>query len=188
MTVAAGLVLASGSPQRRAILAQLGLAFEVVVPAVAERADGPAGEIAVHNAALKASAVEGGLVVAADTVVTLDGRVYGKPRDRTEAEAFLRALAGRTHDVVSGVAVRHGDGPVATGAAWTAVRFRDLDGALLRWYLDSDEWRGRAGGYAIQGRGAALVAGIEGDYLNVVGLPLAALLDLAPDLLRGARA
>ena len=186
--MAAGLVLASGSPQRRAILAQLGLEFDVVVPEVAEREDGPAGEVAVHNAALKARAVGGELVIGADTVVALDGRVHGKPRDRAEAEETLRTLAGRTHDVVSGVAVRRGRGPVATAAAWTAVRFRVRDDDLLRWYLDSGEWRGRAGGYAIQGRGAALVAGIEGDYLNVVGLPLAALLDLVPDLLPRAPA
>lgn len=178
----AGLVLASASPQRRAILAQLGLEFEVVAPEVEERSDGPAGEIAVHNAALKAAAVDGELVIAADTVVALDGRVYGKPRDEAEAERFLRALAGRAHDVVSGVAVRRGGGAVATAAAWTVVRFRALDEALLDWYLATGEWRGRAGGYAIQGRGAALVDGIEGDYLNVVGLPLAALLELVPDL------
>jgi septum formation protein len=114
----------------------------------------------------------------------LDGRTYGKPRDEREAEAVLGALAGREHDVWSGLALRS-EGEVREAAVRTLVRFRTLDRALLGWYLESGEWRERAGGYAIQGRGAALVEAVEGDFWNVVGLPVPALLDLAPELLAG---
>ena len=111
----------------------------------------------------------------------LGREIYGKPADRAEAEATLRTLAGRRHTVISGVCVID-DGRPRTAAASTTVVFRGLDERLLAWYLASGEWRGRAGGYAIQGRGAALVAAIEGDYLNVVGLPVTTLLDLVPEL------
>lgn len=122
-------------------------------------------------------------VVGVDTVVVLDGVVYGKPADATEARTTLERLAGRTHEVVSGVAVVEA-GEVRTASATTRVSFRAVDAATLDWYLATEEWRERAGGYAIQGRGAALVAGIEGDYLNVVGLPVTALLDLLPGILQ----
>ncbi|MGO9754457.1 MAG: Maf family protein [Solirubrobacteraceae bacterium] len=180
------LILASQSPQRRAILEQLGVQFEVVVPDVEELASGPPHELAIENAHRKAAAVAaerpGSLVLGVDTIVALGSTVYGKPADRAQARAFLRALAGRRHAVISGVCVidRERD---RTAAASTAVSFRAFDHAELEWYLDSEEWRGRAGGYAIQGRGAALVAGIDGDYLNVVGLPVPTLLELMPGLL-----
>jgi septum formation protein len=136
-------------------------------------------EVARENARRKAQAVGGERVLAVDTVVALDGRIYGKPRDEDEARATLLALEGRTHEVISGVSwqgrVEH---------ATTRVTMRT---GLVDWYVPHCEWQDRAGGYAIQGKGAALVSGIEGDYLNVVGLPLAALLDLAPDLLEPAR-
>jgi len=121
-------------------------------------------------------------VVGVDTVVVLDGVVYGKPGDEAEARATLERLSGRVHEVISGIAVVDGGG-VRTAHATTRVRFRDLDAATLDWYLATEEWRERAGGYAIQGRGAVLVAGIEGDYLNVVGLPVPALLELLPGIL-----
>jgi septum formation protein len=107
-----------------------------------------------------------------DTVVALDGRIYGKPGDAAQARAGLAALSGRTHTVFSGIVLgrRH-------AVAATQVTFRRLED-LIEWYVGTGEWRDRAGGYAIQGRGAALVRGIEGDYANVVGLPVAALLDL----------
>jgi septum formation protein len=175
------LILASRSPQRRAILEQVGVDFEVVVPDVEERGEGEPGAVVVENALRKARAVAGELVLGCDTEVTLDGRVYGKPRDQAEAERFLRELSGREHHVVSGLALIE-DGVAATAASWTGVTFRELDEPTLRWYLDSGEWRERAGGYAIQARGAALVERIDGDYLNVVGLPLASLLELKPSL------
>jgi septum formation protein len=152
--------------------------FEVRPADVEEIEDGDAREVALENARRKAAAVEGELVLAVDTMVSLDGRIYGKPAGEAEAGETLRALAGRTHEVVSGLVV--GDREVV---AVTEVVFRDLGEDWIAWYVQSGEWRDRAGGYAIQGRGAALVREIRGDYLNVVGLPVAALLDLAPELL-----
>jgi septum formation protein len=158
----------------------------VVVSGAEELEAGPPEEVALENAYRKAHRVAEARadepVLGVDTVVALGPRLYGKPADRAEAEATLRALAGRPHRVVSGVCVIEG-GRQRTAAAATTVHFRPLDEALLAWYLDSQEWHGRAGGYAIQGRGGALVAGIEGDYLNVVGLPVGTLLDLLPGLL-----
>jgi septum formation protein len=179
------LVLASRSPQRRAILEQLGVEFSVQVPDIEELEAGPPHEVALENAFRKASAIAvegGGLVLGVDTVVSLGARLYGKPQDAEEAKATLSALAGRRHAVISGVCLIE-DGQVRSAAAQTGVLFRALDEGLIDWYLASGEWRERAGGYAIQGRGAALVAGIEGDFLNVVGLPVATLLELAPGLL-----
>jgi septum formation protein len=194
------VILASGSPQRRAILEQLGVEFTVVVSGVEELEQGPAEEVALENARRKgraALAATGPLassqaeqqvsssdetVLGVDTVVALEDRLYGKPADRAQAAATLRALAARTHRVVSGICLIE-DGRERTAAAVTEVGFRPLGDAAIDWYLDTGEWRGRAGGYAIQGRGAALVESIRGDYLNVVGLPVAALLDLMPSLL-----
>ena len=123
-------------------------------------------------------------VVGVDTVVVLDGVIYGKPANAGAARSTLERLSGRVHEVVSGIAVVE-EGETRTASAITRVSFRDLDSATLDWYLATEEWRERAGGYAIQGRGAALVAGIEGDYLNVVGLPVPALLELLPGILHG---
>ncbi len=147
---------------------------------------GPAEAVALENARRKAGSVADrhpdALVLGVDTVVSLDGRLYGKPADRGEAESTLRALAGRQHQVVSGICLM-GRGQARQAAVTTSVSFRGLDEGLLAWYLDSEEWRGRAGAYAIQGRGAVLVASIHGDYLNVVGLPVNALLSLEPGLI-----
>ncbi len=178
-------MLASRSPQRRTILEQLGVEFSVQVPDIEELEAGPPHEVALENAFRKASAIAvdgAGLVLGVDTVVSLGARLYGKPQNAEEAKATLSALAGRRHAVISGVCLIE-DGQVRSAAAQTGVQFRALDEGLIDWYLASGEWRERAGGYAIQGRGAALVAGIEGDFLNVVGLPVATLLELAPGLL-----
>ncbi len=181
------LVLASRSPQRRAILEQVGVEVEVLPADVEELADGDPRTVAARNARRKAHAVAariGGerVVVGCDTLVALDGRIYGKPADEAGAGAALAALSGRVHEVVSGLCVLEG-GAERAALAVTRVRFRRLEERLVRWYLATGEWRERAGGYAVQGRGAVLVAGIEGDYLNVVGLPLATLLELLPELL-----
>jgi septum formation protein len=180
------LILASGSPQRKAILEQLGVDFRVEVPNVEEIATGEPRWIVAQNALRKARAVAaaGERVLGADTAVVLDGRTLGKPADEAEAELFLRRLSGRTHEVMTGIALREG-GDERTDVAVTRVRFRRLERPELDWYLATGEWAGRAGAYAIQGRGAALVEEIEGDYWNVVGLPVPALLRLAPDLLAG---
>ncbi len=180
------LILASRSPQRRAILERLGVAFSVVVPDIEELQEGPPHEVAIENAYRKAAAVAqdhpDARVLGVDTIVALGSRLYGKPADRQEAAGTLLALNGRRHSVISGVCVLEQDRS-RTAAATTAVSFRAFDDTTLNWYLDSEEWRERAGGYAIQGRGMALVAAIEGDYTNVVGLPVPTLLELDPGLM-----
>jgi septum formation protein len=188
MTGAAGhLILASASPQRRAILEQLGVPFEVCPADVEEETAGDPRAVALENARRKALAVPGGLVLGADTDVALDGEVLGKPRDAAHARELLARLAGRRHEVVGGIALAEGGSLVASDIVVTVVEFRALDDAALDWYVATGEWEGRAGGYAIQGRGAALVAGVYGDYLNVVGLPVARLLELRPGLLPGTQ-
>jgi septum formation protein len=181
MSPAPPLLLASTSPQRRAILAQLGLPFDVRAPEYEETGEDP-----LDHAAGKARSVEGGdrPVLGVDTVVVCEGRVLGKPGNATEAEAMLEALSGRAHEVVSGLCLRT--------PAWeevhretTVVRFRPLTARDLAAYVATGEWEGRAGGYAIQGLGAALVERIEGDYLNVVGLPGALLVRLLAERFPG---
>jgi septum formation protein len=170
------IVLASTSPQRRAILEQLGIPFEVVEPRYEERGSDP-----VEHAAGKARSVapEAGdqPVLGVDTIVVCQGQVLGKPTDAAEALATLECLSGKTHEVVSGLCL--------LTPAWdelrrevTRVSFRPLTPRDLSAYVSSGEWQHRAGAYAIQGRGAALVERIEGDYLNVVGLPGALLVRL----------
>jgi septum formation protein len=186
----ARLVLASASPQRRAILQSLGLDFTVRATHVDELQRGDPAQVALHNALQKAraasaqadAAAAGEVVLGCDTVVWLGGKIYGKPGGEREARATLRALSGNTHTVISAVAVL-GAGESRTAVARTAVTFRWLGDELLDWYLARGEWRDRAGGYAIQGAGAALVRSVDGDFQNVVGLPLASLLDIYPQLL-----
>jgi septum formation protein len=184
------LVLASGSPQRRTILGDLGLDFEVRASDVAEEDEGAPRVVASENALRKALAVADAagpgadhVVLGCDTLVATELEIWGKPPNEDAARETLRRLSGRTHEVVSGLAlVQAGDVRAATEI--TKVTFRELDDATIDWYLSTGEWEGRAGGYAIQGRGAVLVKRIEGDYLNVVGLPVAALLELWPGLMR----
>ena len=185
------LVLASGSPQRRAMLARLGVPFTVRTPGIDELEQGPPEQVALENARRKARAVQRPgsheLVLGCDTVVVLNGTIYGKPAGEQDARETLGALSGATHEVLSGlVLLRPGSGlqdAERTAVARTAVSFRALEPGLLDWYLATGEWRGRAGGYGIQGAGAALVRAVSGDYENVVGLPLASLLDIYPQLL-----
>jgi septum formation protein len=184
------LLLASTSPQRRAILTQLGIPFDEVAPRYEEH-DPPNGDAArlVRDHALgKARSVadEAGdrPVLGVDTTVVLDGRIYAKPKHAGDAERMLDELSGRTHAVISGLAL--------VTPAWqhveeatTLVTFRLLTPRDLAWYIGFGEWEGRAGGYAIQGLGAALVDRIEGDYLNVVGLPTALLVRLLAEKFPG---
>jgi nucleoside triphosphate pyrophosphatase len=173
---AAPLLLASRSPQRRAILEQLGIPFDVVAPRYDEEPVQAvdAVELVRLHARAKAASVsdEAGdrPVLGVDTEVVLDGRIYGKPGDATAAETMLEALGGRTHVVVSGLCLVTPGWEMVDHAS-TGVTFRPLTARDLATYVATGEWRGRAGAYAIQGRGAALVDRIEGDYLNVVGLP-----------------
>lgn len=204
------LLLASTSPQRTAILRQLGIVHEVVVPDYEEddRHDADPVELVREHALGKARsmwATRGGggtadgtaggtgpsrggagvLVLGVDTTVALDGRIYAKPADRADAAAMLGALQGRTHEVVSGLCLI-GAGFEELHHDVTRVTFRPLTPAQIDAYLDAQEWEGRAGAYAIQGRGAAVVERIEGDYLNVVGLPAALLVRLLAERLPGA--
>jgi septum formation protein len=170
------LILASQSPQRRAILEQLRIPFEVVIPDYEERGDDPL-EHAQGKARSVAGEAEERPVLGVDTVVVCDSRVLGKPTDAGEAEEMLETLAGRTHEVVSGLCLLT-PGWQELHTETTRVTFRPLTPRDIATYLATHEWGNRAGAYAIQGFGASLVERIEGDYLNVVGLPAALLIRL----------
>ncbi|MCW3015340.1 MAG: maf protein [Solirubrobacterales bacterium] len=182
------LVLASASPQRRAILEQLGVPFEVRPADVQEATEGHPESVARDNALLKATVVAqrsaGRTVLGVDTLVTVDEKIFGKPPTPEAAAAMLLRLQGREHAVFSGIAVCDAEGGVPRALVErTVVRVAPLSPAAVAAYVATGEWQGRAGGYAIQGRGAAIVDGIDGDYLNVVGLPVPALRKLLPGLL-----
>ncbi len=182
----ANLVLASRSPQRVAILKQLGVAFTVRPTDVEETSVGAPAAVALANARAKAAALpaaEGETVLGVDTLVALGQEIFGKPADGSAAAITLDHLQGAVHTVVSGLVIRCGD-DVREAVAVTHVTFRPLTAEQIAAYVAVGEWQGRAGGYAIQERGAALVRVIDGDYLNVVGLPVATLLDIAPELNR----
>jgi septum formation protein len=188
--------LASRSPQRKALLEALGLSFKVIVSEVEESSEGDPRQVVVENALAKARAVagrrrQGTLIIGGDTEVVIDGSALGQPADAREARWCLEALSGREHEVVGGLALlgpeRDKDGfRERSGVAVTRVRFAKLSGDLVDAYLACGEWEGRAGGYAVQGLGSALVEEIEGDVSNVIGLPVSLLASLAPELLRGA--
>ena len=184
------LLLASTSPQRRAILEQLAIPFDVVAPDYVENdpSEANAVELVREHARGKARSVAAQAgsrpVLAVDTAVSLAGRIYGKPASAEEAEGMLEELAGETHVVVSGLCLLTPGWEVVEHDS-TRVTFRDLTPRELAHNLAHGEWEGRAGGYAIQGRGAALVEEIEGDYLNVVGLPAALLVRLLAERFPG---
>jgi septum formation protein len=184
------ILLASTSPQRRAILEQLGLPFDVVDPKYAEEtpSEGDAVALVREHASKKARSVVDDAgdrpIIGVDTAVALGGRIFGKPADATEAEAMLEELGGKTHVVVSGLCVVTRGWEVVEHEA-TRVMFRALTPRDLAAYVATGEWEGRAGGYAVQGRGAGLVRRIEGDYLNVVGLPAALLIRILADRFAG---
>jgi septum formation protein len=177
------LVLASTSPQRRAILDQLAIPFEIVAPDFVEAPDGDP----LDHAAGKARSVDGAgrPVLGVDTVVVCGGRLIGKPRDAADAGRMLETLGGRTHEVVSGLCLRTPDWEELHSET-TTVTFRPLSAADVERYLAAGEWEGRAGAYAIQGLGASLVERIDGDYSNVVGLPAALLVRLLAARFPGA--
>jgi septum formation protein len=168
------------------LLEALGVRFVVRPPDFAEREIGDGEEVARHNAlgkALAVAAAAGEVVLGVDTVVSLGGRLWGKPEDPARARETLHALSGETHTVLSAIVLLGLAPEPRTATCSTEVSFRALDEATIDWYLRSEEWRERAGGYAIQGAGAALVASITGDWTNVVGLPVGTLLAAHPALL-----
>jgi septum formation protein len=177
-------VLASRSPQRSALLDLLGVSYRVVVSSHEEDVhDGDPVTTVEANARGKAAEVlervrlaSGELVLGVDTVVVLEGRVLGKAAGDDEARSYLADLAGRRHEVYSGLHLCDGEGSF-TGHAVTGVTFRPLAPADVDRYVACGEWRERAGAYAIQGVGSALVAAVDGDYFNVVGLPVPLLVD-----------
>jgi septum formation protein len=184
------LLLASTSPQRRAILHQLGIPFDVVAPRYVEHdpPDADPGQLVREHALGKARSVAADAddrpVLGVDTTVALDGRIYAKPADAGDAERMLEELSGRTHAVVSGLALVTPGWEYVEDEA-TLVTFRALTPRDLANYVASGEWHGRAGGYAIQGLGAGLVERVEGDYLNVVGLPASLLVRLLAERFAG---
>ena len=184
------LLLASRSPQRRAILEQLGIPFDVVEPRYEEHVPEivAATELVREHALGKARSVADQArdrpVLAVDTEVVLQGLIFGKPADATEAEQMLEELSGKTHVVMSGLCLLTPGWEVVEHEG-TRVTFRTLTPRDLAAYIETGEWEGRAGAYAIQGRGAALVRRIDGDYLNVVGLPAALLVRLLAERFAG---
>ncbi len=182
------LLLASASPRRAELLRIAGIPFVCEPSRAAELPVGtcPPETLVVENARRKASEVSarfpGRLTLGADTVVVLDGQTLGKPSDRADAARMLRALSGRTHEVMTGVCLTDGT-IVRTDLCVTRVHFRALDDDRVARYVASGECDDKAGAYGIQGRGSLLVEGIEGDYCNVVGLPLCRIDKMLDDFL-----
>lgn len=172
----AQLILASASPRRSEILSRITDEFTVVPSKVIEQAEGSPEEQVLTLAEMKARAVaidHCGLIIGADTIVVIDGRILGKPHSRKQGREMLTALSGRAHDVLTGLCVlRTDDDSLHKWCEKTRVRFRDLSEHEVERYLDTKEYVDKAGGYAIQGYAAALITGIEGDFFNVMGLPL----------------
>lgn len=172
------LILASSSPRRRDLLAGLGLRFAVrpvevdETPAPGEEARSYVLRLAAEKAAARVG--PGELVLAADTVVVLDGEILGKPADEAEARAMLARLAGREHTVMTGIALADGSDGARTAVEASRVRIAPMSAEEIAWYVATGETLDKAGSYAAQGIGAIFVAGIAGDYTNVVGLPLPA--------------
>jgi septum formation protein len=184
------LLLASTSPQRRAILRQLGIPFDAVAPNYEEHdpPEADAEELVTRHALEKARSVLSDAgdrpVLGVDTTVVLGGRIYAKAQDAGAAERMLEELSGQTHAVVSGLCLATRAWEVVSSVT-TRVTFRRLTPRDLAHYVAEREWEGRAGAYAIQGRGAALVERVEGDYLNVVGLPASLLVRLLAERFPG---
>jgi len=181
------LILASASPRRAALLSQIGVTYDVhpsdaVEPPYDTYANKPASEVTQELALLKASSVaqhyDNGLVIGADTLVALDGKLLGKPVDDAEASAMLTSLSNTRHEVVTGVAlIEASSGREHVWSETTQVYFRKLQNTEITAYIESGEPSDKAGAYGIQGRGAAFVRRIDGCYFNVVGLPLASLVE-----------
>jgi septum formation protein len=173
------LILASASPRRRDLLEQIGIVPAKIAPVdmdeTPQQNEKPL-QYVKRLAGAKASAAakkhKASQILAADTIVTAGGKILGKPSDKAEAEKFLKLLSGRRHRVITSVAVISPKGKLSQKTVTTIVSFKRLNHDEINWYLESDEWQGKAGAYAIQGKAGAFVKKINGSYTNVVGLPL----------------
>lgn len=185
-------ILASASPRRKELLEVMGIDFDTVVSDADEDSvprDIPpklyVQELALLKAAASAKTVlksKKSFIISADTVVTLDGEILGKPADVQDAQRMLASLSGRTHEVYTGYAVmRMSDGKTVCGSVCTEVKFKEIGGDVIDDYIASGEPMDKAGAYGIQGKGSVLIDSISGDYFNVVGLPLSALYDTLKD-------
>ena len=185
-------ILASGSPRRKELLELMGLEFKVIVSQADEDSVSKDLKPALYVqelALLKASATakevlrnKNAVIISADTIVTLDGQILGKPKDEDDAFNMLSKLLGREHEVYTGYCVmRISDGKAVCGKVRTKVKFKDLSDDKIRGYINSGEPMDKAGAYGIQGLGSLLIEKIDGDYFNVVGLPISALADTLED-------
>jgi len=182
----ATVVLASGSPQRLALVGKLGLEPTVVVPGVDESQlpDEPPDQYVRRVSLMKAEAIsddDGVVIIAADTIAVVDGLILGKPINGQRARSMLESLSGRWHQAVTGVSVRAGS-QTRCAVVVTEVEFVDLSHSTIAWYITTGEPFDKAGGYAIQGRGAAFVRRVRGSVSNVIGLPLAETADLLTEV------
>ena len=182
------LILASGSPRRRELLTQMGYSFEIQVPDVDENVDGHARDVVAILSRRKAEAVAAtraeGVVIASDTLVSLDGAALGKPRDAADAHRMLAALSGRTHEVFTGVTIIDAaSGRSATRAVRTGVRFRELDDEEIENYIATGEPMDKAGAYAIQGGAHGVVEGFDGSYETVIGFPVDDIREMLKDFI-----
>ncbi|MBQ9433661.1 MAG: septum formation inhibitor Maf [Synergistaceae bacterium] len=175
--MAVRIILASGSPRRRALLHDLGLTFEVYKPDVDEShsPDENPESLCARLSRLKAESgaqkFPDAVVIAADTIVVIDGHILGKPASREDALRMLKALRGREHEVLTGLSVCM-NRRVLTHVEHTTVKFRPLTDAEISAYVSTGECDDKAGAYAVQGKGSLLIEGLQGDYFNVVGLPV----------------
>jgi len=172
------LILASGSPRRAEILNAVGWPFEVVASGVDETQkpdENPATyvqRLAVEKAQAVASTRKTGLILAADTTVVVDDHLLGQPEDDSDARRMLKLLSGKWHEVLTGVALLRIGGELNVGIETTRVRFAELSQREIDWYVATGEPKGKAGAYGIQGKAALFIEAIEGDYFNIVGLPI----------------
>ena len=188
------IILASASPRRRELLEQIGINFDIIVSTQAEEDVDktlPPDIYVSELALLKASAVakelaqskrKNSIIIAADTIVYKDNKIFGKPKDENEAKAILKELSGNVHQVYTGVCVmRLSDGYSVSKSVKTSVKFKNLSDNMIDAYINTREPLDKAGAYGIQGMGAVLIDEINGDYFNVVGLPLSCLYDILKD-------
>ncbi len=188
------VILASKSPRRREILSFLGVEFEIISADADESSDITDPELLVRELALRKGRAtrellkargewnEDTLLIAADTVVANENKILGKPQDDADAAAMLRSLSGHDHRVISGVALLHGERECAESES-TLVHFAPMSEAEIAWYVQSGEPRDKAGAYAVQGLASLFIKGLQGDYFNVVGLPVYRLAEMTKQFL-----